>query len=67
MKDRKKDHGPGVPWGTGDTPIKEVLQLIKKNKYPIPCNLEWEIAIPEGSTLIQEMKNSLEFCGKALA
>jgi sugar phosphate isomerase/epimerase len=67
LKDRKKDHGPGVPWGTGDTPIKEVLQLIKKNKYPIPCNLEWEIAIPQGSTLNQEMKNAVEFCRKALA
>jgi len=67
LKDRKKNHGPGVPWGTGDTPIKEVLQLIKKNKYPIPCNLEWEIAIPQGSTLNAEMKNALEYCKKALA
>jgi sugar phosphate isomerase/epimerase len=67
LKDRKKDHGPNVPWGTGDTPIKEVLLLIKKNKYPIPCNIEWEMAIPQGSDLIAEMKKCKEFCAKCLA
>ena len=37
LKDRKKDHGPNVAvWGTGDTPIKDVLQLLKKERYPIP-------------------------------
>ncbi|MGC4048243.1 MAG: hypothetical protein QM757_00795 [Paludibaculum sp.] len=37
VKDRKKDHGPNVAvWGTGDTPIKEVMQLLKAEKYPIP-------------------------------
>ena len=37
LKDRKKDHGPNVAvWGTGDTPMKEVLQLLKKEKYAIP-------------------------------
>jgi sugar phosphate isomerase/epimerase len=66
LKDRKKNHGPGVLWGTGDTPIKEVLQLLKKNKYPIPANIEWEIAIPQSSDLITEMKKCLEFCKNAL-
>jgi sugar phosphate isomerase/epimerase len=43
LKDRKKDHGPNVfPWGTGDTPMKAVMQLLKKNKYPFPANLELE-------------------------
>ena len=37
IKDRKKDHGPNVAvWGTGDTPIKEVMQLLKKEKYQLP-------------------------------
>jgi sugar phosphate isomerase/epimerase len=43
LKDRKKNHGAGVfPWGTGDTPMKAVMQLLKKNKYPFPANIELE-------------------------
>ena len=30
LKDRKKNQGDNVPWGQGDTPIREVLQLLKK-------------------------------------
>ena len=26
-----------LPWGTGETPIKEILQLVKKNKWKIPA------------------------------
>jgi hypothetical protein len=41
IKDRKKDHGPNVAvWGTGDTPMKEVFQLLKAEHYPFPANLE---------------------------
>ena len=29
-KDRKKNQGDNVPWGEGDTPIRDVLQLLKK-------------------------------------
>ena len=42
IKDRKKDHGPNTPWGEGDTPIKEVLQLLKNKKYDIPADIEYE-------------------------
>jgi len=33
LKDRKKDNGPNMPWGQGDTPIKEVLQLMRKENF----------------------------------
>ena len=42
LKDRKKDEGPNEPWGEGDTPIKQVLQLLKRDKYPIPAFIEYE-------------------------
>ena len=35
LKDRKKGDGPNVPWGQGDTPIAEVLQLMQKQKYSV--------------------------------
>jgi sugar phosphate isomerase/epimerase len=67
LKDRKKDHGDNVPWGQGDTPIKDVLQLLKKEKYGFPANIELEYRIPEDSNVVVEMKKCLQFCKDALA
>lgn len=67
VKDRKKDHGPNVAvWGTGDTPIKEVMQLLKKEKYRFPANLELEYPIPEGSDIIAEAKKCLAYVKSCL-
>jgi len=68
IKDRKKDHGPNVAeWGTGDTPIKDVLQLLKKEKYPIPANLELEYRIPEGSSIVAEGRKCFAYVKSCLA
>jgi len=67
LKDRKKDHGMNVPWGQGDTPIKDVLQLLKKEKYGFPANIELEYRIPEDSNVVAEMKKCLQYCKDALA
>jgi sugar phosphate isomerase/epimerase len=64
IKDRKKDQGDNVPWGQGDTPIKDVLQLIKKNKYDIPVNIEYEY---RGQDAVAEVKKCYEFVQSALA
>ncbi len=64
IKDRKKDQGDNVPWGQGDTPIKEVLQLVKKNKYDIPVNIEYQY---RGEDPIAEVKKCHEFIKAALA
>ena len=67
IKDRKKDHGPNVAeWGTGDTPIKAVLQLLKTEKYPIPANLELEYRIPEGSDTVAEAKKCFAYVKSCL-
>jgi sugar phosphate isomerase/epimerase len=42
IKDRKKNQGDNMPLGQGDTPIKEVLQLLKTNRWNIPANIEYE-------------------------
>jgi sugar phosphate isomerase/epimerase len=65
LKDRKKNDGPNVPWGEGDTPIKQVLQLLKQNRYPIPAFIEYEY---EGSgTSQQEVAKCYQYCKQALA
>ena len=68
LKDRKKNHGPNVAvWGTGDTPMKEVLQLLKKEKYPFPANLELEYPIPQGSNIVAEAKKCFAYVKSCLA
>ncbi len=68
LKDRKKDHGPNVAvWGTGDTPMKPVLQLMKKEKYPFPANMEIEYQIPADSDIVAEGKKCFAYVKECLA
>jgi sugar phosphate isomerase/epimerase len=66
LKDRKKANGPNMPWGQGDTPIAEVLQLMKKEKWTFPATIELEYPVPEGSTRAAEIAKCLQFCRDAL-
>ncbi len=63
LKDRqKKSNGGGnLMWGTGDTPIAEVVTLIRDNGYTFPITVELEYKIPEGSDAVQEVKRSYEY------
>jgi sugar phosphate isomerase/epimerase len=56
-----------VPFGQGDTPIKEVLQLIRDNKWPIQATIEFEYTVPQGSDRMTELRKCVEFCRAALA
>lgn len=69
VKDRQTpDHGKGnLVWGQGDTPIKEVLQLMREQKYKFPATIELEYKVPEGSSPVEEVKKCLEFCRTALS
>jgi sugar phosphate isomerase/epimerase len=67
IKDRKFHDGPNQPWGQGDTPIKEVLQLLKNNHYKFPATIELEYKIPEGSDAVKEVKICRQFAADALA
>ena len=42
IKDRKKNQGDNTPWGQGDTPMREVLQLLKRERWPIRAHIEYE-------------------------
>jgi sugar phosphate isomerase/epimerase len=67
VKDMKRDHGAYTPFGEGDTPMKGVLQLLKKEKYEFPANIELEYPIPPSSNLIAEMKKCLAYCKDCLS
>jgi sugar phosphate isomerase/epimerase len=64
VKDRKKNQGENMPFGEGDTPIKEVLGLLKQNRWPIPANIEYEY---KGGDTVEEVRRCLDYCRKALA
>jgi sugar phosphate isomerase/epimerase len=65
LKDRKKHQGDNTPWGQGDTPIKEVLQLLKRERWAIPVDIEYEY---KGTgTPIEEVKKCYEYAKQALA
>ena len=66
LKDRKKGKGPNMPWGQGDTPITEVLQLMKKNRWTFPATIELEYPVAEGSTRVAEIGKCLAYCRAAL-
>ena len=67
VKDRKMKEGPNVPFGQGDTPIKETLQLIRDNKWPIQATIEFEYPVPPGSDRMKELALTIEYCRNALS
>jgi sugar phosphate isomerase/epimerase len=64
IKDRKRNQGDNVPFGEGDTPIKEVLQLLRARKLKIPANIEYEY---KGTDAVAEVRKCFEYCKAALA
>ncbi len=67
VKDGTHNNGPIVPDGQGDTPIKAVMQLLKKNQWPIPAEVEFEYKIPEGSNSVEQVKIMLQYMKDAMA
>jgi sugar phosphate isomerase/epimerase len=55
-----------LAWGTGETPIKEILQMVSKNKWKIPASIELEYNIPEGSDAVKEVRKCVDYCRAAL-
>jgi sugar phosphate isomerase/epimerase len=64
IKDRNKNpagggRGANVRWGEGQTAIKDVLLLLKKEKYGFPANIEYEY---QGTDPVIEVARCLEYC-----
>jgi sugar phosphate isomerase/epimerase len=64
LKDKKKASNGGAngPWGTGDTPIKDVLKLVQKEKFEFPCNIEFEY---DGDPVV-EVTKCFQYCKDTL-
>jgi sugar phosphate isomerase/epimerase len=56
-----------MPWGKGETPIADILLLLKKEKWPINVDIELEYPVPEGSDAVAEVTKCVEFCRNILA
>jgi len=69
LKDRKNktNGGANMPWGEGDTPIKEILTLLKTKKYKIPVSIELEYNIPAGSDAVKEVGKCLAYAKNMLS
>lgn len=67
LKDRKFNEGENVPWGQGDSQVKEILQLMKRERYNFMATIELEYRIPEGSDTMTELARCVQFCKDALA
>lgn len=77
LKDRKgpsaagenkgRGGGANMPWGQGETPLKEILKVMKRKKYKFPASIEYEYRTPEGSDVLTEVKKCVKYCADALA
>jgi len=50
------------PFGEGETPLKDILTMIKANKWPIYCDIELEYKKPEGSDSVKEVAKCVKYC-----
>jgi sugar phosphate isomerase/epimerase len=66
VKDRRLNNGPNVPFGQGDTPIKEVLQLMRDRRWRFQATVEFEYPVPPGSDRTAELARCLEYCRNCL-
>jgi len=65
IKDRKRNQGDNTTWGTGDTPIRDVLALLKRERWPIRAFVEYEYRGDAGA--VEEVRKCTAFMKAALA
>jgi sugar phosphate isomerase/epimerase len=71
IKDKTGPNNPtpnaNKPFGEGETPIADILLLLKKEKWPIHVDVELEYRIPEGSDAAKEVKKCIDYMRDILA
>jgi sugar phosphate isomerase/epimerase len=53
-------------WGQGEAPIADILLLIKKQKWPIYCDIELEYDIKPWSNAVKEVKTCVQYARQIL-
>ncbi|MFC1595451.1 sugar phosphate isomerase/epimerase family protein [Gemmatimonadota bacterium] len=56
-----------MPWGEGETPIADILLLIRDKGWPIHVDIELEYPVPDGSTSAAEVRRCVDFCREILS
>jgi sugar phosphate isomerase/epimerase len=62
VKDRKANQGAEMPFGQGETPLKETLLLVRSEKYDFPVCIEY--VGPDGPAV--ELKRCFDYCKAVL-
>jgi sugar phosphate isomerase/epimerase len=52
-----------MPFGQGDTPLREILRLMKRKRYRFPAMIEYE---NQGPDTFEQVAHALAFCANAL-
>ena len=53
-------------WGQGEVPLSDVLLLIKKNKWPIYCDIELEYDVKPWSNAVKETRTCVQYARNIL-
>jgi len=63
IKDRNKNQGAEMPFGEGQTPLKETLLLLAKEKYDFPACIEY---VGPGGPAV-ELSKCFQYCKDVLS
>ncbi len=66
LKDRTKSN-VSMPWGQGDSRIKDILRLVRDRKYSARCYIDCDYATVPGTTRLADIKRCLDFAKDTLA
>jgi len=53
-------------WGQGEAPVADILLLIKKNGWPIHCDVELEYDVKPWSNAVKEVKTCVQYARQIL-